>query len=286
MKKTVLNIALTLFFYVAYAGAQNITMPIEQTIYETNKSVIDSLLNQRIPEGLVRISHYYKIPANAYKKLKHYVKQRELKLACQDFLLKDSLVRRVENKIKIEQCYTDSINTILIPVEGNHISGENLSCALRCKDILGIDSLQYDYIMKTAVEMARRIKEDYRTEVWNDEMAILKTTLNKQQLLSFFQWKNAEKVTVAFDEIMDKLKNAGLTEQLDSAKDVPDAVKYLFNKQMIKDLYKNQGTLQRRYLSELDKSKPVIIRMLDGLNRKDKDQKEKQEKTMDKDYTW
>lgn len=286
MKKTVLSIVFTLLFYAAYAGTQNVATSVEQTIYETNKSVIDSLLNQRIPEGLVRISHSYKVPANAYKKLKHYVKQRELKLACQDFLLKDSLVRRVENKIKIEQCYTDSINTILIPVEGNHLSGENLSCALRCKDILGLDSLQYDYIMKTAVEMARRIKEDYRTEVRNDEMAILKTTLNKQQLLSFFQWKNAEKVTVEFDEIMEKLKNAGLTEQLDSAKDVPDAVKYLFNRQMIKELYRNQGVSQKRYLSELDKSKPVIIRMLDGLNRKDKNRKEEQEKTMDKDYTW
>lgn len=286
MKKTVLSIVFTLLFYAAYAGTQNVATSVEQTIYETNKSVIDSLLNQRIPEGLVRISHFYKVPANAYKKLKHYVKQRELELVCQDFLLKDSLVRRVENKIKIEQCYTDSINTILIPVEGNHLSGENLSCALRCKDILGLDSLQYDYIMKTAVEMARRIKEDYHTEVWNDEMAILKTTLNKQQLLSFFQWKNAENVTVEFDEIMEKLKNAGLTEQLDSVKDVPDAVKYLFNRQMIKELYRNQGAYQKRYLSELDKSKPVIIRMLDGLNRKDKYRKEEQEKTMDKDYTW
>lgn len=286
MKKTVLSIVFTLLFYAAYAGTQNVATSVEQTIYETNKSVIDSLLNQRIPEGLVRISHFYKVPANAYKKLKHYVKQRELKLACQDFLLKDSLVRRVENKIKIEQNYTDSINTILIPVDGNHISGENLSYALHCKDILRLDSLQYDYIMKTAVDMARRIKEDYRTEVWNEEMAILKATLDKQQLQSFFQYKNAKKVTVEFDEIMEKLKNADLTEQLDSAKDVPDAVKYLFNKQMIKDLYKNQGTLQRRYLSELDKSKPVIIRMLDGLNRKDKNRKEEQEKTMDKDYTW
>lgn len=270
--------------YVTNSIAQNFVA--EQTVYNANKQIFDSLLNQRVPEGIVRISHFYNIPQNKHRELKHYVKQREFRLLCQDYLLKDSLVNRVETKLNIEQCYTDSINILLIPVEGNHISGENLSYALRCKEMLELDSVQYDYIMNKAVDMARRIKSDYRTAVWNEEMEILKTTLDKHQLQSFFRSKNAKKVTTEFDNIMKKLGDAGLTEQIDSIKDVPDAVNYLFYKQMVKDLYRNFGTSQKRYLSEIDKNKPKIISLFDGLIKKERYREEEQNLNFNKEFIW
>lgn len=287
MKKSILlSIALALLYYVAYAGTEHFGTSAEQVVYENNKSVIDSLLNRRVSEQLVRMYHFYKVPDKAYKQLKHYTKQCEFMLICQDFLLVDSLVQRVENKIRIEQCYTDSINTILIPVDGNHISGDNVSYALRSKEILGLDSVQYDYIMKLAVDMARRIKVDYRINVWNEEMEVLKKTLNKQQLQSFFRIRNAQKVTAEFDEIIEKLKNANLTEQIDSVKDIPDAVNYLFNKQMVKDLYRNRGTEQKRYLIELDKNKPKIISLLDGIYKKEKYMEEEHKAMVGKEFIW
>lgn len=287
MKKSVLmSIVLALIIYVAFAGTEKFSTVEEYAVYETNKYVIDSLLNQRIPEGLVRINHFYTSPTNAYKKLKYYVRQRELKLICQDFLLADSLVQRVENKINIEQCYTDSINMLLIPIEGNHISGENVSYALRCKDFLELDSVQYNYLMNAAVDMARRIRVDYRTNVWNEEMEILRSTLDKHQLQSFFRNKNAKKVTTEFNGIIEKLKDAGLAEEIDSVKDIPDAVNYLFNKQMVKDLYRNYGTSQKKYLSELEKNKPKILNLLDGLSKKEKYKKEQQDNTISKEFIW
>lgn len=287
MKRTILvSILSTLFYYVAYAGIENIRTSSELIIYENNKSTIDSILNQRISEELIRLNHFYNVPTNAYKVLKHYVNQRELKLISQDFLLADSLVQRVENKINIEQCYTDSINTILIPVEGNNISGENVSYALRCKDILDLDSIQYNYIMKAAINMARRIKNNYHTNLWNEEMEVLKSTLNKNQLQMFFRTKHAKKITIEFDEIMRKLNEAGVIELLDSVKDVPEAVNYLFNKQMIKDLYRNYSSSQKKHLSELDKNKPKIINMLDGLNKREMYKKEEKDKTVSKEFIW
>lgn len=277
-------IAFIMLCYVTNSIARNFVT--EQTVYKANKQIFDSLLNQRVPEGIVRISHIYNIPQNKHRELKHYVKQREFRLLCQDYLLKDSLVNRVETKLNIEQCYTDSINILLIPVEGNHISGENLSYALRCKDMLELDSVQYDYIMNKAVDMARRIKSDYRTAVWNEEMEILKTTLDKHQLQSFFRSKNAKRVTTEFDNIMKKLEDAGLTEQIDSVKDVPDAVNYLFYKQMIKDLYRNFGTSQKRYLSEIDKNKPKIISLFDGLIKKERYREEEQNLNFNKEFIW
>lgn len=150
--------------------------------------------------------------------------------------------------------------------------------------MLELDSVQYDYIMNKAVDMARRIKSDYRTAVWNEEMEILKTTLDKHQLQSFFRSKNAKSVTTEFDNIMKKLGDAGLTEHIDSIKDVPDAVNYLFYKQMVKDLYRNFGTSQKRYLSEIDKNKPKIISLFDGLIKKERYREE--EPNFNKEFIW
>lgn len=152
--------------------------------------------------------------------------------------------------------------------------------------MLELDSVQYDYIMNKAVDMARRIKSDYRTAVWNEEMEILKTTLDKHQLQSFFRSKNAKSVTTEFDNIMKKLGDAGLTEQIDSIKDVPDAVNYLFYKQMVKDLYRNFGTSQKRYLSEIDKNKPKIISLFDGLIKKERYREEEQNLNFNKEFIW
>lgn len=85
---------------------------------------------------------------------------------------------------------------------------------------------------------------------------------------------------------MEKLQIANLTEQIDSISDVREAVNYLFNKHMIKDLYRNYGTSQRKYLLELDKNKPKIILLLDGLEKREKLTKEKENITVGKEFIW
>ena len=122
--------------------------------------------------------------------------------------------------------------------------------ALYYSKSLHLDSTQYSYIMAKAIDMARRIYRDHRINVWNEEMEILKKTLNKKQLRSFFVKKNSGIVTLEFNNAWKKLKEAGLTEQLDSAKDANDAINYIFKRQMIKDLYRSYGTPQKKYLAD------------------------------------
>lgn len=282
-RKILLSIALSMLYSIANADTQS-DMSSVYEVYEANKSIVDSLLSTRVPEELIRIYHFYKVPSDSHKKLRYYVKQRELLLIYQDFINKDSLVKRVQNKIDIELCYLDSINTILIPTIGNHISGENLSYALHCKDILKLDNVQYDYIMEQALDMARRIRSDYRTNVWNEEMNILKKSLDKQQLQSFFMHKNARLVTNEFDKAWDRIKEAGLTEQLDSVNDAKDAVNYMFNRQMIKDIYRGYGTSQKKKLAELESNMPKMIRMLNGLDKKARLRDEN--KLISKEFIW
>lgn len=282
-KTILLCIALVLLCLSAKAEVLRCTIQ-EKEVYLANKELVDSMLDFRYREEVAKINHYFNVPEKDMTKLVFFVKNREFKYICQDILYKDSLDRRVKNKITIERVFQDSINTILIPTCQHHISGENLSYALHCRNMLNLDSAQYAYIMDKALSMARRIRKDYRVNLWNEEMKVLRKTLDKGQLWSFFRRKNYLKVLDEFDKAWDKLKEADLTEQLDSAKDAKEAIKYMHSRQMIKDLYRGYGTSQKKYLAELDKSKPKMMRMLDGIDKKAR--VEEKRKTVGKEFVW
>lgn len=282
-KTILLSIALALLCPAAKAEVLRCTIQ-EKEVYLTNKELVDSMLDFRSREEVAKIYHFFNVPEKDMTRLVFFVRNREFKYICQDILYKDSLDRRVKNKITIERVFQDSINTILVPTCQHHISGENLSYALRCRNMLDLDSAQYAYIMGKALSMARRIRKDYRVNLWNEEMEILKKTLDKGQLWSFFRRKNAKKIWDEFDKAWDKLKEADLTEQLDSAKDAKEAIKYMHSRQMIKDLYRGYGTPQKKYLAELDKSKPKMMRMLDGIDKKAR--VEEKRKTVGKEFVW
>lgn len=282
-KTILLCIALALLCLSAKAEVLRCTIQ-EKDVYLANKELVDSMLDFRYREEVAKINHYFNVPEKDMARLEFFVKNREFKYICQDILYKDSLDRRVKNKITIERVFQDSINTILIPTCQHHISGENLSYALHCRNMLNLDSAQYAYIMDKALSMARRIRKDYRVNLWNEEMKVLRKTLDKGQLWSFFRRKNYLKVLDEFDKAWDKLKKADLTEQLDSAKDAKEAIKYMHSRQMIKDLYRGYGTSQKKYLAELDKSKPKMMRMLDGIDKKAR--VEEKRKTVGKEFVW
>lgn len=282
-KTILLSIALAMLCPAAKAEVLRCTIQ-EKEVYLANKELVDSMLDFRYREEVAKINHYFNVPEKDMARLEFFVKNREFKYICQDILYKDSLDRRVKNKITIERVFQDSINTILIPTCQHHISGENLSYALHCRNMLNLDSAQYAYIMDKALSMARRIRKDYRVNLWNEEMKVLRKTLDKGQLWSFFRRKNYLKVLDEFDKAWDKLKKADLTEQLDSAKDAKEAIKYMHSRQMIKDLYRGYGTSQKKYLAELDKSKPKMMRMLDGIDKKAR--VEEKRKTVGKEFVW
>lgn len=285
MKSKTILLSIALAFLCPATKAEVLRCTIqEKEVYLANKELVDSMLDFRYREEVAKINHYFNVPEKDMTKLVFFVKNREFKYICQDILYKDSLDRRVKNKITIERVFQDSINTILIPTCQHHISGENLSYALHCRNMLDLDSAQYAYIMDKALSMARRIRKDYRVNLWNEEMKVLRKTLDKGQLWSFFRRKNYLKVLDEFDKAWDKLKKADLTEQLDSAKDAKEAIKYMHSRQMIKDLYRGYGTSQKKYLAELDKSKPKMMRMLDGIDKKAR--VEEKRKTVGKEFVW
>ncbi len=226
----------------------------------------------------------YCVPKDKTRKVAYYIKERERRKACYNYIYKDSILTRVLSKLEIDSIYRDSINSVLIPAKGNRISGDNVSLALYLSPVLKLDDAQYHYIMERALAMARVLYKDPRTNVWNEEMNLLKKTLTPEQLDYFFLNKNSDILTKEIDEGWQKIVDAGLSEQIDSAIEVPRAYFYYHERHKIKDIYRNNGTPQKKNLAELEKHKPVMVKMLETIEEKER--KQKKEKTIGKEFVW
>ena len=259
----------------------------EGRVYQAHADEILPRVNYRHDELMLEIHAHNVCSPSKDEKLGQYLLQRELRKACYDYIWPDSVRQRVLMKMRIDTQYQDSIDMLLIPEYYNRISGDNISYALHARRAVRMDSTQYDYLMGKALDMAHRLRNNPRLNVWNEEMEILTKTLTKEQLDRFFRDKNARSVTKEMHAGWKRLVDAGLAEQLDSVNDMARAYYYFQERQKIKDLYRYNGTAQRKHLAELDKSMPTMIRMLDGLDKKARlDNEEKKNKTVGKEFVW
>lgn len=241
-------------------------------------------------ECVVELGLKFQVPKNARRKLAYYIKERERRKICYNYIYGDSILKRVRCKMELDSIYRDSINTLLIPVEGNKLSGDNVSLALRLRKLLKLDDAQYQFLMENALVLARRIYMDPRTNVWNEDVDALRKGLSPQQLSNFFMTKNAKSATEELDRGWQRLVDAGLSEELDSVKEFPSAYAFFQERLRIKDMYRYHGTSQKKYLAELYKHKPAMVRMLEALDKMENERKKKKQKennsNINKDFVW
>lgn len=259
----------------------------EGRVFQAHADEILPRVNYRHDELMLETHARYVCSPSKDEKLGQYLFQREIRKACYDYIWPDSVRLRSLAKMRVDTQYQDSIDMLLIPEYYNRISGDNISYALHAKRAVRMDSTQYDYLMGKALDMAHRLRRNPRLNVWNEEMEILTKTLTKEQLDRFFRDKNARSVTKEMQAGWKRLTDAGLAEQLDSVNDMARAYFYFHERQKIKDLYKYNGTAQRKHLAELNKSMPTMVRMLDGLDKKARlEENERNNKTVGKEFVW
>lgn len=285
-RKFLFCIALAMIY--AGASAQSLRqIDMEEEMLRTEQSEIANAVAYHGQEQLHELQLTYHVPQSDVRRLADFIKNREMRKYCYNSIYADFITERVRCKLEIDSLYRDSINTVLIPLPDSKISGDNISYALKCRRTLKLDSAQYDYMMDRALDMARRMRKSRTLNVWNEEMNILKSTLSKQQLRTFFFNKNARAVTKKVDDGWKRLADAGLTEQMDSITETSRAFFYFHEQQKIKDLYRYYGTSQKKYLAELSKNMPLMVKMLDGLDKKARIiENEKKKGTLGKEFIW
>ncbi len=230
----------------------------------------------------------YHVPRSKNKQFYSLVSRREERKAAYDYIYQKSPYKRVKAKMAVDSLYEDSLNAILIPY--NKISGENVSYALRIAEVNNVDSTQYEYLMSKALELARKLKKNPRLNVWNDDINTVRQTLTEEQQKRFLALKNAGKVTAKMRTAWQKLAEAGLTAELDSARECAQAYMYYFEEQRINDFYRYYGTSKRKYMAELVKHTPKMVRMYDAIGKKariaERKKKAAADKTVGKEFAW
>ncbi len=118
-------------------------------------------------------------------------------------------------------------------------------------------------------------------------MDLLRKTLDKKQLDRFFTIKNGIIVSREARQAWKRICDAGLESEVDSAKEMNLAISYYHERQKIKDIYRYYGTPQKKYLAELSRQMPLIVRMVDALDKKARmEEDEKKNGTIGKEYVW
>ena len=255
----------------------------ELAVAEKHKKALAERSRINGEEAFATLCIEYYVPKSKSEELSDLIMLRERRKAAYDYIYEKSPAKRARAKLAIDSAFQDSIDVPLIPF--NHgISGDNISFAMRLMPILNLDEAQRSYIVQKALDIARQMRNNPRRNVWNDEINTLRQTLNAEQLDRFFTHKNAGKATSLMRLTWSKLSKAGVAARLDSARDCAQAYMYYLEQQKINDLYKYYGTSKKKYLAELSKRMPEMVRLYDSLGKRKR--LEARKKEVGKEYVW
>lgn len=282
-RKILLSVAMAMIYFIASAQVLHYKDGGNLALFQKE---IDEKTSFRTDEQVVRICAYYHVLDRLLPQLRQYVGMREHQCVAQEYMFPDSLKRRMLNKLAIEEIYQDSIDMLLIPFNRDRISGENISYALYMSEMIGLEREQYDFLMKKALDMARRIRKNRMLNVWDEEMDILKDILSKEQLKRMFYKKNHAIVNKLLQDGWMRLQEKGLTEQLDSATELKQARFYYNESEKIKAIYRYKPSIRKKCLNEIGKRKPTMIKMLDALDKEARLAKKEEETGVTQEFIW
>ncbi len=225
--------------------------------------------NKYAEDAFFMLTKQYNYAREDTRALRQLCRNRELE-KMQLYCSPHPLNERIRIRKNIERNYADSINAMLIPY--NHISGENISFALKISKKERYDSIQVKYLSMQALRLIHKKEEDSNFVEWKEEVEILKNTLTKEQFYRLFMIKNAKKTSDRLDEIWKKLKDNNVTEEIDSVKESKNALVYLSYEMAVNDIYRHDSSGRRTELSRLKRRKPLLIRLYEAIeNRKQED---------------
>lgn len=285
-KKRVIALCIVAVAFL-YAKAQSTLLPeMENRVLDEKKEIIEEQARLTRDEQYAKLCINYRVMKMFRSRLKEILIEREQRKACYNYIYADAPYKRARAKMEIDSLYQDSIDIRLIPYNKN-ISGEYISAALLFDKTLRMDSAQYNAIKQCALNLAHKLRKNPKFDTWPEERKVITSALVPRQVEKLFVRKNGNKIADDFHTAWNRLKEAGLTQQLDSVSDGALAVVYIEKSYAIKDLYQRDKSARRAAMAQLDKRKPIMMRLLDGLNKKEAlENKEKKQQNIGKDFVW
>jgi len=201
-------------------------------------------------------------------KLKTIVEKMGARKLVFDFLYPEDHEKRYTEKAKIEDEYSDSIDRILI-LSGNDISSPNMPIVFKnMTDYSIITPEQVEIFLDAAIGFKKDLANNPRRDMWQKELELFKSTLNDEQLERFFTIKNARIAMRDAQNYWERLKEAGLTSDLDSAKAVNQVYIHKLKIMEATDLYTYDDAQKREAWAAIDQYAPTPVRRVYAINRK------------------
>lgn len=276
-------LCLLMGFVATLTHAQLLAPGEEASVLTKHRKELVSQAQKASEEVYEELSIKYHVPKEQKQCLAQLLTNREMRKLAYNYIYSGSTHNRVLSRLAIDSVYQDSIDLILIPFNST-ISGENISYLLKAAKACELDESQHKHIEQQALDMAHQIRKNPRTNVWKQEMNVLRNTLTEKQLERFFSLKNGTKVGKKLKEEWARLTEAGLAAELDSVKDRAKAGRYYHLQQQIMDLYKYDNNTRKRHLAELSKQMPLWVKLIDAQDKQKRVDASK--KTVSKDYAW
>jgi len=269
------------FPMVGTMSAQTTKMSeLEYELTDSQKVLVQKTAYENAEDKYAEMTMKYYVPQIVTSDLYQLVLNQEKNKACCSVVYKHDLIKRVKSKLVVDSLYKDSIYTILIPF--NNISGENIGFALRLCQRGLCKKAQQDKIMTKALELAHSLDINPRKNVWNEEIDFLEEILDKKQLKTFFELKTLDKINNDCRNAWKNLKEAGFSEQVDSAAEGGLVYAYFEEVNQINEQYKYRENFKNKNLGELYKHRPYAIRLLDGIYEK----KHVEENNVGSEFVW
>lgn len=130
------------------------------------------------------------------------------------------------------------------------------------------DTEQKDYLKTKKKEISERKAKDSTLNVWNEEVNVLRSSLDEKQFNMLFSVRNVRKAAAKVNAIWRRLDSLDLVSNLDSVKEWNRAFRYMDTRMRISDIYRYQSKEKRRYLSDIKRKRPLLIMMSDAYERK------------------
>lgn len=204
-------------------------------------------------------------------KLFELIYERELRKQMRNIYLSENLEQRYKDKRNIDQEYEDSICRVMAPYWNMGLP--NLYKAILYREGINLTDSQYRDIVTNMIRLKTKA-ERMSGNMWGDELEVLKEVLTGDQLDTYFRAKNARIATRDSRLAWQRLKDAGMTNDLDSAKTVARIFIHKLKILQATDLYWNDENKKREAWTAIDYYAPMEMRRVYSINRKNRAKKQ------------
>jgi hypothetical protein len=245
----------------------------ENDCYLKNKDEIDARLEMAKEDAYRELTTTYAIKLLYVDDLKQIVEMQEMRKIICDYLQPTDHNQRFWMKKAVENDYRNAFDRIIL-LSGNDISSPSMPVLFKNSEVLQLTGEQMETLVEKAISYKEILKANSRQDMWRSELELLQSTLTDDQLERFLNLKNIRIATRDAQNHWNRMKEYGLTNDLDSTQAVTQMFVHLLKIQNATDIYAYNDAKKREAWAAIDQYAPLAMRRSYSVSRKNIEKKQ------------